>query len=378
MLLFLRVDVNIMAGIVTTVVLIIAVRDFDRSVRLNRLFCRLLFAIVLVLILETLSCVADKSLEIQSVPLSLALNTLTFLDAPLIVILWVLFVLAWTYPDRAFSAWVKGLFLLPLGIDVLLFLLNLKYGFIFSISPEDVYCRGSYFWLSYLIPYLYMLPSVALLLRKRKELHRGEMAPFAWFLVICGIGSCLQGLLYGTLLMWSTMAFSTLFLFIFMQQNQMRYDMMTGAWTKETVQRYIHQHVRRGRKVQIGVVFIDLDNFKSINDTYGHMEGDRALRTSVELIQRALRSTDIVARFGGDEFILLIDSATDAGLQIIIQKIERNFEEYNRSSDKDYALEYSFGFALFDPQKQNINELLERVDEMMYTDKQSKRHTRTI
>lgn len=83
-------------------------------------------------------------------------------------------------------------------------------------------------------------------------------------------------------------------------------DALTGAYNR----RYFEDRLK-GARMSAGVVMIDLDDFKMYNDTCGHDAGDAALRTTVEIIRKCIRATDILVRYGGDEFLLIMPGITD-------------------------------------------------------------------
>ncbi len=123
----------------------------------------------------------------------------------------------------------------------------------------------------------------------------------------------------------------------------------------------------------VGAIFVDVDKLKEINDVHGHLEGDFAIRTSVELIRAALRKTDVIGRFGGDEFVVVFHDMDRVMMDKLIERIERNFLEFNRCTKKAYCLECSFGGDIFDPEKDTMDSFLQRVDQIMYSNKQQKK-----
>jgi len=120
------------------------------------------------------------------------------------------------------------------------------------------------------------------------------------------------------------------------------------------------------------LVYADLDEFKLINDTYGHAEGDRAIREAAELLASTFRASDVVARLGGDEFAVLLTDAESADEPIT--RLHDMVELRNRAPDTRYPLAFSLGRAVFDPATpQTLNELLSAADTAMYAEKVRKR-----
>ncbi len=122
-------------------------------------------------------------------------------------------------------------------------------------------------------------------------------------------------------------------------------------------------------------MFIDLDDLKYINDTYGHAMGDRALLATAQILQTTYRQSDLVARLGGDEFVVLhLCSATDCA-DTILDRLQDHLREYNsRPQDHPFQLSLSVGFAWYDPRYPlTLEELLQEADEMMYDRKKEKK-----
>jgi len=120
------------------------------------------------------------------------------------------------------------------------------------------------------------------------------------------------------------------------------------------------------------LLFIDMDDLKGINDRYGHNKGDQALIDLANILKRTFRESDIIARIGGDEFVVLLES-TDENSEALITRLHENVKDYNaqRSQRK---LSISLGTAQFDPEYPiPIDELLSKADALMYAQKREKK-----
>jgi two-component system, cell cycle response regulator len=125
------------------------------------------------------------------------------------------------------------------------------------------------------------------------------------------------------------------------------------------------------------LLFIDVDDLKGINDRYGHTEGDRILIDLAGILTKTFRESDVIGRFGGDEFVILLESA-DEKSEILITRLYENLKDYNAGGSQRYQLSISVGTALFDPEHPvSIDELLTRADFLMYGQKR-KRETQTL
>lgn len=136
-----------------------------------------------------------------------------------------------------------------------------------------------------------------------------------------------------------------------------------------------HQRSLADRKgTSLGLVFIDVDRFKSTNDTYGHDEGDRALKELAGLLQRTFRRSDVVARLGGDEFIVLMTDVNGAGVQIVLDRLQKSLAAFNQETQYLWRLSISLGVALYDSAHPvTLETLMALADRSMYQSKAQSR-----
>ena len=121
------------------------------------------------------------------------------------------------------------------------------------------------------------------------------------------------------------------------------------------------------------MVFFDLDGFKTINDRFGHAEGDRALIAFAERMRAVFRETDVFGRIGGDEFAVLLSGADDASLDSVLARFAEAIRDYNVTAKRGYDLAYSVGRVMQNDTNASIENLLAQADAVMYENKQGKR-----
>ncbi|MBA4396014.1 MAG: hypothetical protein C0394_01290 [Syntrophus sp. (in: bacteria)] len=123
--------------------------------------------------------------------------------------------------------------------------------------------------------------------------------------------------------------------------------------------------------------YIDLDGMKWINDSLGHIEGDNALIEVAAVLRETFRSSDIVARMGGDEFAVLVVDMTEGNMDIHMARLQDRIDVHNGRENRKYKLSVSVGCSCYDPQNpSSIDELMVRADERMYAEKRKKREVR--
>jgi diguanylate cyclase (GGDEF)-like protein len=125
-----------------------------------------------------------------------------------------------------------------------------------------------------------------------------------------------------------------------------------------------------------GVVFVDLDHFKQVNDIYGHMVGDLYLQEVCSRMKRVLRAGDILARLGGDEFAVVVPARTRADVEEVARRLERCFDEPFRVQGYNLRGSASIGIALYPEDGSTRDSLLSSADAAMYVNKHIGRSAR--
>jgi len=156
---------------------------------------------------------------------------------------------------------------------------------------------------------------------------------------------------------------------------------ITDSLTKIYNRRYFFQtsknliHSAQRGNQELSILMIDIDFFKNINDTYGHQFGDTVLIALVDNINSMIRESDIFARIGGEEFILLLNHTPYNGAKIIAEKIRSGIEKTKFEYDsEDINLTISIGVSSLSTQKNNIEELYKDADANLYLAKESGRN----
>lgn len=121
------------------------------------------------------------------------------------------------------------------------------------------------------------------------------------------------------------------------------------------------------------VIFGDMDGLKSINDTFGHEAGDRAIKAEADILSEIFRTTDIVGRLGGDEFAILAPEMTKKDFAFIKKRLATKCQEYNDSEVEPFVLSMSIGCTEFSSRQSNLDVLLNEADQKLYAEKRLKK-----
>lgn len=165
-------------------------------------------------------------------------------------------------------------------------------------------------------------------------------------------------------------------------KNQAEYDSLTGLPNRRFLMNEIEKAINNSKstKEYAALIFIDLDNFKDINDTEGHHVGDYVLRTFASKVKERLRKEDVFARFGGDEFVVLLEKMgksrrkAETSVKRIIEEILKVGKEVCNICGNTYHIEFSGGAVLFEGKSEDPFEILKFADQAMYQVKNNGRN----
>lgn len=149
------------------------------------------------------------------------------------------------------------------------------------------------------------------------------------------------------------------------------HDVLTGLPNRSLFLEHLEQGIKEAErnKTTFVIVFIDLDGFKEINDHYGHKAGDQVLIRLAKTFTSILRKNDIVARFGGDEFVAFFEISDEKDTQIIREKITAMIPDTIHCTTYDITIRYSLGLSLYPHDGKDIDTLLKNADSAMYAQK---------
>lgn len=157
-------------------------------------------------------------------------------------------------------------------------------------------------------------------------------------------------------------------------KKQAHYDELTGVYNRRYFEKSLHQRLLNLKKEysSFSLIMLDIDHFKNINDTYGHDIGDEALKLLVQIIQNNIRDSDILARWGGEEFMILINT-NEKNAKKVAEHLRIQIEEKTDSHENIPSFTCSFGVIALD-QTSDIKRLYKEVDKKLYNAKEQGRN----
>ena len=151
-------------------------------------------------------------------------------------------------------------------------------------------------------------------------------------------------------------------------------DPLTGLFSRKYVFTLMHSLYKSSLyfNISISALMLDIDHFKDFNDTYGHIKGDHVLKDIAQLINRSIDTSNILCRYGGEEFLLVLPGVDQTNGLLIAEKIRKNIEEYDFSKDMPYPgkVTVSIGGATAGRKTQNETDLVEQADLALYKAKE--------
>lgn len=149
------------------------------------------------------------------------------------------------------------------------------------------------------------------------------------------------------------------------------FDHLTGALSRQTLDERLKEVIKRARLYNYGfsLSFLDLDHFKDVNDNYGHARGDEVLVDFVRRVTSELRTTDLLFRYGGDEFVLVLQGTNPTRSQALIQRLMDNMRAEPVKGEPSVTISFSAGIANFPEDGDTPETLLKTADQRVYSSK---------
>ncbi len=245
-------------------------------------------------------------------------------------------------------------------------IVNLFVPLSYRISEENVYERMPFGYAYYLVILYYCLTGLAVNRRYEKANGARTFLRVNMFLLPILAGAGLQFMFYGLSLAWLSSAVGLTGLFM-MQQNEVAYvDSLADIYNRQYMNHILSAWTSRGRS--FAGIMVDIDRFKSINDVFGHSEGDQALRTVADLLKRSRTSGEFVFRFAGDEFVVLKLSDDPAALTPYLEALTRNLAARN-AGEARYPLSLSWGGSFY--RSGSVDDFMKEMDREMYAMKEA-------
>ena len=348
------------------ILLFVSKTKFQRKRVEDRIYLIMCYGIILGCLCESIGFTVDGHIFPFSRAINYVVNMYLFSFNLLLTLLFTFYIDLGIYgnPERIKENYkfhtILAIALISLNI------INLFVPIIYDISAENVYSRCPLGYIYYVAIVYYFV--TAYRTEKNYEKKYGTRSFFSvyMFLIPISVGVGLQFLIYGISVAWLSCGVGLTGLYM-MQQNEMAFiDSLVETYNRQYLDYVISSWTNKG--YSFCGVMLDIDKFKTINDTYGHSEGDNALITVTNTLKECRNENEWVFRYAGDEFVILKMTHDKNGLDSYMAKVEKQLKEYSKAN-LDYNLSVSYGSCYFD-YKTDVNSFIQEMDKNMYNMKE--------
>ena len=354
--------------------MMVVIYSNSRNIRVafydERLYFRLCYVNLILCGMELVATLLDGRIYPGAVSFNIILNSLLFIGNYYCMIVWYQFVV-YKVEGKVLKPRLRDLIplALPIGFG-LLAVLNLFTPVLFEIGPDNVYHRLPLATCSFLGIYIFLIYTLLYVVGHTSKGRRGFLVHVLIFTIPVLIGTVIQLMFYGISLIYLASAFGLTCLYIYMQKEASLLDSLTKLYNREYLTRYIKSFVIDHENAPLlGGLMIDVNRFKEINDRYGHDEGDMALLNISNILKTAACDKVLIARYGGDEFVLLTEVDMPQDLMPLQERILDELARFNATHDNPYELSISIGSGVMDPYVDSADDFMKLIDSRMYKDK---------
>lgn len=338
-----------------------------------RLYMLMLDTTIVLLLFDIFSRMDTNAYAIYPVLNQLG-NFVVFSLSPVLPSIWLVYVVNQLFQDEERSLKLVKPLTLFWFVNLTIVVLSLRFGWYYSIDLQNIYHRGPYFTLPVIYNIALLSISFVYVVKNLKTIHKNHRFTLVFFPLFFLFSVVLQVIVYGIPILLNSVVLSLLFVSLNIQNHGMNTDYLTGVNNRKRLESYLKDKIRNStEKKSFSAIMIDIDNFKSINDTFGHDMGDSALQANVKLLNGCIRNTDFISRYGGDEFFMILSISEPERLQEVVDRIRLQLSKFNASERQVYTLQFSMGYGVYDVRsKATAQEFESMLDQRLYEEKQSK------
>ena len=368
---FLRIDLNLFMAAVCFVVYFASRNIGERRLLHNRLFRWLTLCVLCLLILESLTWVLDGGETEFQIVCNYIVTISLFLLTPMPGFLWSLYVNSQLFHDAKALRGLVLAFGIPIVVCAVFTLTTPLSKLMFYFDSNHIYHRGPWYPLLAVLSMLPLVTSVVSVWVHRKRIRRKSAWMLTLFSVLTLASSLAQVLFYGIAVIWSSITISVLLAYTSLQNDQVYLDHLTGVFNRRQMDIHLADRVRMAKDGRpLSCILLDINHFKSVNDTLGHVAGDDALKDASMILKSSIRKGDFLARYGGDEFVILTDIDNEETLRMLLLRIHELTREFNETRQRPYSIRFSAGSAVYRPESGwDEQTFIDCVDSLMYREK---------
>lgn len=252
--------------------------------------------------------------------------------------------------------------LIPTMINMIAVVLSPVFKLIFHVDPNNMYTRGDYFFIFvtvYIINLIFLIVITLEFSKKNNYPIVGKIAALSIFTIIGTSIQLIYPLAYST---WHCVTLSLLLYFLLMSEYDSSFDALTGLYNRASFDRAIKQI---GETAALSLIVLDIDDFKVVNDTYGHSYWDYTIKTVAEIIRKSFDKDYTCYRLGGDEFYIIGKETEQGNIENSLRNMTSNLTKMREGGILLSTV--SYGYSIFPGgEKLDFNKVLKEADDQMY------------
>ncbi|NCC16084.1 MAG: GGDEF domain-containing protein [Clostridia bacterium] len=368
-------EMNILAFILFIVLLFDAKTSIQAQSN-HKLLYRLIFFIILTLGADILFYFMQNT-AFQGAKIFKYIIIITyFFSATISAYYWLIFILHEVRQPMQWKASSKFLYTLPLFLGAVMVLCSPFTHWIFFVNEKKQYIHGNLYFLQYLLIYGYIFTGaiVSFIKYKNEILLEKQIICFHLFLysLLPLLGKGMDFLIPWVHAATPSIIISVIMLYVDRMKKEISLDSLTQLNNRRQFERYLIEITKHSLDKKVSLIFFDINSFKSINDTFGHTEGDKALIAVAQVLKSVFSNTKaFLARYGGDEFAVILRNDENE-VRSSLKKIDASLAAL--SANSPYTLSLSAGYSIYGEENATtIETLIQAADKKMYCDKQEKK-----
>lgn len=334
----------------------------------DTLFGYLILATSFMLIMDTLGRCAGTAYPWYPILNGIG-NFFIYTFSPITPFLWLLYIHNILTGENNRTKRIATIFLATFAVAVITIIATYGRDTFYYIDSQNIFHRGKHYGSILIYTAACIIGILTVLIGYHKQIHIKHILTLILFTSLGVIGAALQYILVGTNIYYSVATYSIVLLYLNIQNDKINEDYITGLSNRIYFDKFLYNCIEKAQHsdYHFAAIMMDIDDFKSINDTYGHLTGDHILKDVAKMLNKTTGKKNLVSRFAGDEFCAVINTDSVQEVQILVDSIYKQLDTYNRSKKGPCPVMLSIGYQLYNPKTYSTaNAFIHSVDDEMY------------
>ncbi|MFA5471600.1 MAG: GGDEF domain-containing protein [Acholeplasmataceae bacterium] len=368
---FAEIQKNLISIVVLVILFVTLIRQLNWKNYINKIFFYMIGMNIALIVLDSaILLLSGKQFEGARFALMLSVG-IYYALAPIFALFWLYYVEMTIFQSKDRLIRISVIPCIIILANFILIITSYSSNMIFNISDENIFTRGSQHYLVVVASFLILIITNYQIFKYKSQIRKKDFMPLLLFAIPPVVSSFILLIFKDINLIWNSLIVSQLLIYIYIQSKITSTDFLTGLYNRREYEMTVKDlSMIKNKHVVISGIMVDINEFKDINDQFGHRVGDEVLIATAKLLKSAIRKQDYVFRIGGDEFLVIITSDDKTAVNQVTNRIEEVLKHYNQNSDYSFTLSFSLGTGVYDDKTYvDIPSFFEHLDLMMYDDK---------